>query len=210
MQDKTVAFRHFGFGGDLTRGRNPAKSAGVAIPKVTTTQYLQTPLILKVMFSPKHLIGLILMSLLFASCAPLPPNHGQYQANPAHVPQSGKVDPTAKPKTPDELKTEAERREANLEANEEAAARRAKLEKEKAEKAGNNTGGGSNENPLEVTKNPDVKPKNRYRTAVSMPGKPGFVFNPWTNKSVDVRGIPGGSLVRDPHDGNPDHKFRVP
>jgi hypothetical protein len=49
-----------------------------------------------------------------------------------------------------------------------------------------------------------------YRTAAAIPGKPGFLFNPWTNGEVDVRGVPPGSLVRDPKDPNPDHKFRTP
>ena len=46
--------------------------------------------------------------------------------------------------------------------------------------------------------------------AVPIPGKEGFVFNPFTNDPVDVRAIPPGTLVRDPNDPNPDHKFRVP
>ncbi|MFT5905089.1 MAG: hypothetical protein ACI9E1_000679 [Cryomorphaceae bacterium] len=43
-----------------------------------------------------------------------------------------------------------------------------------------------------------------------VPGKPGFVFNPFTNGMVDLRGIPAGTKVRDPSDPNPDHIFRVP
>ena len=50
----------------------------------------------------------------------------------------------------------------------------------------------------------------KYRTARAIVTKPGYVFNPWTNRAVDVRGIPNGTLIRDPNDGNPDHKFRVP
>lgn len=49
-----------------------------------------------------------------------------------------------------------------------------------------------------------------YRVAEKIPGKDGFVFNPFTNSMVDVRGIPPGTLVRDPNDENPDHFFRVP
>lgn len=160
------------------------------------------------MFSPKHLIGLILTSLLFVSCAPFPPNHGKQQPNPANVPEAVKVETKAKTKTPAELKKEADRNRARIKANKEAAARRAKKKKE--EEAANNTGGGSNVTPPSVPDKPIVKPKSKYRTAMSIPGKPGFVFNPWTNKAVDVRGIPGGSVVRDPNDGNADHKFRVP
>ncbi|MDA7674621.1 hypothetical protein N8704_01955 [bacterium] len=50
----------------------------------------------------------------------------------------------------------------------------------------------------------------KYRTARAIVTKPGYVFNPWTNRAVDVRGIPNGTLIRDPNDGDPDHKFRVP
>ncbi len=53
-------------------------------------------------------------------------------------------------------------------------------------------------------------PKQDYREGIPIPGKPGFVFNPFTNRPVDVRAIPPGTLVRDPEDPNPDHKFRVP
>ena len=49
-----------------------------------------------------------------------------------------------------------------------------------------------------------------YRYALQIPGKEGFVFNPFTNNPVDVRGIPSGTLVRDPQDSDPNHKFRVP
>lgn len=46
--------------------------------------------------------------------------------------------------------------------------------------------------------------------AIAIPGKPGFVFNPYTNHPVDVRGIPSKTLVRDPQDPDKSHKFRVP
>jgi hypothetical protein len=49
-----------------------------------------------------------------------------------------------------------------------------------------------------------------YRYALQIPGKEGFVFNPFTNNPVDVRGIPSGTLVRDPQDNDANHKFRVP
>lgn len=156
------------------------------------------------MFSLKQLIGLVLTSLLFVSCAPFPPENGPGGSNPnvKNVPDATKVE---KPKTPEELAKEEARRKARIKANKEAAARRAALKKKKEaeEKAKTVT-------PPEVAKKDPVKPKSKYRTAVPIPGKPGFVFNPWTNKAVDVRGVPGGMLVRDPNDGNPDHKFRVP
>ena len=57
---------------------------------------------------------------------------------------------------------------------------------------------------------PNPPPKQNYRTAVAIPGKQGFVFNPFTNDPVDVRSIPSGTLVIDPHDPKSEHKFRVP
>jgi hypothetical protein len=49
-----------------------------------------------------------------------------------------------------------------------------------------------------------------YPYATKVPGKQGFVFNPYTKNQVDVRGIPQGTLVRDPYDSDKTHKFRVP
>ena len=53
-------------------------------------------------------------------------------------------------------------------------------------------------------------PKPTVPTAKKVPGKPGMVFNPFTNNEVDVNGIPGGTKVRDPHDKNKKHIFKVP
>ncbi len=46
--------------------------------------------------------------------------------------------------------------------------------------------------------------------AAPVPEKDGFVFNPYTHNQVDVRGIPSGTKVRDPHDPNSAHVFKVP
>ncbi len=54
-----------------------------------------------------------------------------------------------------------------------------------------------------------VLPKS-VKYASGVPNKPGFVFNPYTHNQVDVRGIPSGTKVRDPHDSNPAHVFKVP
>ena len=53
-------------------------------------------------------------------------------------------------------------------------------------------------------------PPATYPYATKVPGKQGFVFNPYTKNQVDVRGIPQGTLVRDPYDSDKTHKFRVP
>ena len=52
--------------------------------------------------------------------------------------------------------------------------------------------------------------KKNYPTAAPVPGKDGFVFNPYTHNIVDVKGIASGKLCRDPEDTDSTHKFRVP
>jgi len=58
---------------------------------------------------------------------------------------------------------------------------------------------------------PNTAPgKKNYPTAAPVPGKEGFVFNPYTHNIVDVKGIASGKLCRDPEDADETHKFRVP
>jgi hypothetical protein len=80
-------------------------------------------------------------------------------------------------------------------------------ERERAEREGNANGERPDRKP---DPNPNPQLKKEYRTGIPIPGKEGFVFNPFTNNPVDVRAIPPGTLVRDPQDSDPDHKFRVP
>lgn len=54
-----------------------------------------------------------------------------------------------------------------------------------------------------------VAKKSPVRFAAPVPGKAGFVFNPYTQNQVDVRGIPSGTKVKDPHDSQ-GRVFRVP
>jgi len=65
-----------------------------------------------------------------------------------------------------------------------------------------------------ITKPTTTKPKvvipKTVKFAAPVPGKSGFVYNPYTHNQVDVRGIPSGTKVRDPHDSNPAHIFKVP
>jgi hypothetical protein len=72
--------------------------------------------------------------------------------------------------------------------------------------------GETTEDPSADPRDPASNPPSRkdYRVAIPIPGKEGFVFNPFTNDPVDVRAIPPGTLVRDPNDPDPEHKFRVP
>ena len=57
---------------------------------------------------------------------------------------------------------------------------------------------------------PPVSGVKNYPTAAPVPGKEGFVFNPYTHNIVDVKGIASGKLCRDPEDADVTHKFRVP
>ena len=49
-----------------------------------------------------------------------------------------------------------------------------------------------------------------YPVALPIPGKPGYVYNPYNNNPVYVQGIPSGKTVLDPKDPNSEHKFRLP
>ncbi|YCM46670.1 hypothetical protein V2O64_11630 [Verrucomicrobiaceae bacterium 227] len=154
------------------------------------------------MISIKKICGLFAVSHLFVSCAPFPPGNGGQQApiNPTNVAVAPRV---LTPQEQADAKAAAERKRVRDQKRRDAAA----AAKAKA----------SDPEPPKITNKPTVpkipapttnRPK--YKTAVAIPGTSGFVYNPWTNKAVDVRGIPSGELVRDPHDSNPDHKFRVP
>jgi hypothetical protein len=55
-----------------------------------------------------------------------------------------------------------------------------------------------------------IKKKKNHPFAVVLPGKPGYVLNPYTNTIVDVRGLRAGTLVRDPRDPVKERAFRVP
>lgn len=58
---------------------------------------------------------------------------------------------------------------------------------------------------------PKPDPKPSMQVARPVPGKPGFVFSPFNNKLIDVKGIPSGTLVQDPTYPPEEKKyFRVP
>ena len=135
-------------------------------------------------------------AVVFSSCAPLTP----YRTGP----QAG---PQAVVKTPEQIATETKAAEQKKIANARAAAKR---KAQAREKANANSGSGSSSSSNGGGSKPPTPSKPDYRRAIPIPGKAGFVFNPFTNNPVDVGGIPSGTLVRDPQDPNPDHKFRVP
>ncbi|MBT8043501.1 MAG: hypothetical protein KJO79_01005 [Verrucomicrobiae bacterium] len=136
-------------------------------------------------FSKSILLPLGAVAIVGA-CAPYPP--APYpQTNPAVPGADGQQALT------DEQQRQIEENRQRLERQEEA-----------RRNAANDS---SNGNLPNGTSKPD-KPK--YPTASAVPGKPGFVFNPYTHNIVDVKGIASGKLCRDPEDSDPTHKFRVP
>lgn len=66
----------------------------------------------------------------------------------------------------------------------------------------------------ETVEDPDAnptQPKPSTQVARPVPGKPGFVFSPFNNKIIDVKGIPSGTLVADPtYPASEKKYFRVP
>lgn len=130
----------------------------------------------------KHIsFFLALIATLLSSCYyPYPPN--------PNGPRGGYPDPTAN---------------SDLTSEEQEGIREARDQIREGE-----TGDNPSPDPQDPASNPPARKD--YRVAVPIPGKEGFVFNPFTNDPVDVRAIPPGTLVRDPNDPDPDHKFRVP
>ena len=137
----------------------------------------------------KDLSKLIILPLgvvaLVGACAPYPPYPGDGPLQAQRV----------QPKTPEQ--SVADEKQRKLEES------RARMRREEARRERDR----QNDNPTASNK-PKEKPK--YPTAASVPGKPGFVFNPYTHNIVDVKGIGSGKLVKDPEDGDATHKFRVP
>lgn len=125
------------------------------------------------------------------------------------------LNPNAPAPTPSGLKTTAELKEATakktaLQLSKERLEReeRNRLNAEKNEAAAYREKVINDVTP-ELPKPPVVN-TNIVKFAAPVPGKEGFVYNPYTHNQVDVRGIPSGTKVRDPHDSNPAHIFKVP
>ena len=68
--------------------------------------------------------------------------------------------------------------------------------------------------PQNTTPTPAPKPPTQTTsvpTARKVPGREGFVFSPYNNKMIDVKGFPSGTKVRDPHYDEGENKFfKVP
>ena len=134
--------------------------------------------------------------LMAVSCTP-------YVEEPPPAP----VDPAVnKQQTEEEKQKIAEQREKKKEADE-----LANKEKQVEGEQGAQDKPAGNPDP---DKTPPKKPedvKAEIRVAKPVPGKPGFVFSPFDNKIIDVKGIPSGRLVADPtYPASEKKHFRVP
>ena len=149
------------------------------------------------MFSLKRLAGLLFGSFLAVSCTPLPPVQPvpPVTGPPNALPVEGE-------KTPEQIEAERAKLEEEARKRDEALAQeRAKNERVE---------------PVTPPGREEIKPPlGSYPTAKFVrdsAGKPipGLVYNPYTGAQVDVKGIPSGTKIRDPKDGNPKHVFYVP
>lgn len=159
------------------------------------------------MSSPRILLGLsALTGALLVSCVPYPegdrngPNPNPKQKQTVTTPEQQDIQ-----RKRDELK------------------RRDEEKKKAGEGAGNttepgntaehkpNTAGAGTEGTTGAETKPKPKEKKDWAFANPIPGKDGFVFSPYNNKVVDVRGIPSGVLVQDPNfPDDTTKRFRVP
>lgn len=168
------------------------------------------------MISLKNLAGLLLSGALLVSCTPAyPPGH-----NP-NMPTGNLVLGPNQPyeKTIAQLERELAERKAELAERKAEEKLRIEARERSIEEAGQDLVVGDIPPGTNPTTTSDQTPsvetntnrKKTYQTARKIPGKSGYVFNPWTMEPVDVRGIPSGSLVQDPNDPNKSiHRFRVP
>jgi hypothetical protein len=140
--------------------------------------------------------------LLAASCTPYVEPPPEPQADPAQ----------RKPLTPEEQEKINKQREEKRKREEEAKneqggtttpdGEQAKVEPTNPDAGGEKPGAGATKPAQEKKEIPVARP---------VPGKPGFVFSPFNNKVIDVKGFPPGSLVADPTYATSEKKhFRVP
>ncbi len=156
------------------------------------------------MISFKNSFTLIASAFVAVSCSPMPPEAGLVVQE---APDTQKIIEQQKADQAAAARAKARQAAAAKKAAAKKSALAKKAEERKKQIASKKTVFEDPGRPPEPPK--PVKPK--YPTAKSIPGKPGFVFNPYTYEPVDVRGIPGQSLVFDPNDPDKSaHKFRVP
>ncbi len=161
------------------------------------------------MISFKHFVTFTATALIAVSCTPYPPEAGPVLTAPApDLSRTTEAQKTAAAQAEARAKARAAARKKAADKKRRENARRARERKNEIAKKKTKFEAPTYREP-EKPKPKKVKPK--YPTARPIPGKAGFVFNPYTYDQVDVRGVPGGSLVIDPNDPNKStHKFRVP
>jgi hypothetical protein len=166
-----------------------------AIPDVLNLTALQVSLFIMNLRLILPAAAAILM--MAPSCTP-------YQEPPPPAP----ADPAARTKTPEEEeKIRAQRAQAKKEDE-------AKKMADEKKESGEEPEGIAEKDPTDDGGSEDVKPPDRkaeIQVARPVPGKPGFVFSPFNNKVIDVKGIPSGRLVADPtYPASEKKHFRVP
>lgn len=135
--------------------------------------------------------------LVATSCTP-------YVEPPPPAPE----DPAARKRTPEEeekiRKDRAEMKKKDEESNTPDKDKKSEGGQEGTAKNDPDKDGGS-----DVPKPPEKK--SEIQVARPVPGKPGFVFSPFNNRVIDVKGIPSGRLVADPtYPASEKKHFRVP
>ena len=150
----------------------------------------------------------ILYSVLALSSAAIVPSCIPYDENGHPIPQ--KKTTTSAVTDPKQQELEAKRevlRKKEL-------ARKRELEAQNGGRKQDESTSGEEERGITDTTDPEPKPKTtpkNHPVAAAVPGKEGFVFSPFNNKVVDVRGIASGTLVADPQYPASEKKhFRVP
>jgi len=145
----------------------------------------------------------------FVSCYPVDPNYPNRPYQPSGLKTQAELDAAAKARkeAANANQTALERSKERLEREE-----RERLETEKKEAMGYvpSTSNNTSTDPEVMKPVAPKPPANVVKFAAPVVGKKGFVYNPFTGNQVDVRGIPSGTKVRDPHDSNPAHIFKVP
>ncbi|MFY7817511.1 MAG: hypothetical protein ACOVRB_04015 [Akkermansiaceae bacterium] len=144
----------------------------------------------------------LLSAVIVSSCVP-------YDEYGRRIEPKRKPDPRTNVIDPKQQEIESKREELRLKEEE----RKKQLEQTKGETTpppGPTTGDFNPDNGITDPPKPPTPPKN-HPVAAAVPGKPGFVFSPFNNKVVDVRGIASGTLVADPQYPAAEKKhFRVP
>jgi hypothetical protein len=149
------------------------------------------------------LVAALLTGVVISSCTP-------YDENGPKPPptRGGEAQANNKTLTAEEQQRLKEEREK---AAEEARKKAEEQEKQQKNETASGGGGSGSGGGGEASGGSGKEHKGEYQFASPVPGKTGFVFSPYNNKVIDVRGIPSGMLVQDPHYPASEKKyFRVP